>query len=199
MWGLIVTLLIVLGLLFYVGSWVWASYRQEQEGRSETVVGVTRYDLGASTAEASAYEEARSSLLKEIFRKDDVPAVQLATAFKTTIPDSDRKRLKALLIRRMISCIDPIRKLRNDKQGLLALAGKKLVSEQYVRDYFESEHMMNSEMEYIMGESEILEEGWSSKIFTQALTLWKHEMQKKTEALIKNQAASIMSDSAKQK
>ena len=97
-------------------------------------------------------------------------------------PDADRKKLKALLVKRLMAIIDPMRKLQNDRTGLNVLAGRKLISEDYFIEFLSSERALNSEIEYCFREADMLEAGWSKVIFEQAINFWRMNLAKQNPA-----------------
>jgi hypothetical protein len=180
MWGLVLTLGAILALIGFLVLVIYSlSLRERLLNTGESSV----YAIDFSITEAQQYESFKSQTMREVACKSSMTDTEFREFIKTQIPDGDRRKLKALLVKRLMACIDPIRKLQADKQGLPALAQRKLVSEEYLESFTQAERTLNEEFELIMSEADALESNWSKTIFSQAVQFWRLEQEKKQRPL----------------
>ena len=174
MWGLILTLviiLVVIGLLVLV---IYALHQREQM----TITEDSGYSVDFSINEAQLFENFKTQVMRDIACKSSMTNEEFAEFVKGKLPENERRKLKALLIKRLISCIEPLKKIKADRQGIPALAEKKLISDEYFASFSQAERTLNEEIELILEQSDLLEPGWNKTIFNQAVQFWRLEIEK---------------------
>jgi hypothetical protein len=105
--------------------------------------------------------------------------VEFAEFVKKQLSDHERKKLKAMLVKRLMAVIEPLRSIQADRKGIPALAQRKLVSEEFLASFVQTERTLNEEIELVLEQADLIEPDWSKSIFTQAVNFWRLEMEQK--------------------
>jgi hypothetical protein len=175
MWGLVLTLVVI---LLVIGALVLVIYSLHQ--REQLAVTVeSSYVVKFSVAEAQLYENLKMRFMRDVACKSSMESVEFAEFVKKQLSDPERKKLKAMLVKRLMAVIEPLRSIQADRKGIPALAQRKLVSEEFLASFVQTERTLNEEIELVLEQADLIEPDWSKSIFTQAVNFWRLEMEQK--------------------
>ncbi|KAF4747897.1 hypothetical protein FOZ62_006692, partial [Perkinsus olseni] len=92
------------------------------------------------------------------------------------------RKLKALLLKRCIGCVHVLAQLQRDKPGAARMMDKKLVADKYWEGVLQAERDFNAEMDDVVKESEMTEEGFGRSVWPQGLQFYRLEQHKEMMA-----------------
>jgi hypothetical protein len=170
----------------------YTAYRGSQQSSFFLEAVRDTYDLGLSQADIDGYYDLKDRLYSQHAEASAGADGGAATddgdvagdpQWVQRIPQEARVCLQKALIKRMVSCIDRLNQVQQDKPGNFALWRKKLVSEAYWNSLCDAEKLVTEEIESCQAEAEELRPGWKDSVFRDAVHLWRlqkdQEMEKK--------------------
>eukprot|EP00437_Effrenium_voratum_P018223 CAMPEP_0181448406 /NCGR_PEP_ID=MMETSP1110-20121109/27124_1 /TAXON_ID=174948 /ORGANISM="Symbiodinium sp., Strain CCMP421" /LENGTH=256 /DNA_ID=CAMNT_0023572555 /DNA_START=38 /DNA_END=808 /DNA_ORIENTATION=- len=141
-----------------------------------------RYECELSLAEINAYYDLKDRMQKQKapdLPEDDEEAQDAWIREKLTL--EERRVLQQALMKRLVSCFDRLDQVQRDKPGNFNLWRQKLVSERYWASLLEAEQLVSEEISSCVAEAGILEPGWNTQIFNQAVHIWRMQKQQVAE------------------
>eukprot|EP00434_Breviolum_minutum_P022522 symbB.v1.2.019870.t1/scaffold1647.1/size107771/6 len=130
------------------------------------------YQCELSEVEINAYYD-----LKDRMRQQKAPDAWL----RELLSPEERRVLQSALMKRLVSCFDRLDQVQRDKPGNWNLWKQKLISERYWASIVEAEREVSEEISSCVAEAGVLEPGWNSHIFNQAVHIWRQQKQQFAE------------------
>ncbi|EER19750.1 hypothetical protein Pmar_PMAR006677 [Perkinsus marinus ATCC 50983] len=177
-----IVLTLVVGVCGYLATIIFEDYRRQSTATSEFLQatgGTGEYEIDLPEEELNAYLDFKEKVLQEYLVKErkgrvisDLDAPEMMRIIRHEIPESDRRKLKALVLKRCIGCVHVLAQLQRDKPGAARMMDKKLVAD---KDF-------NAEMDDVVKESEMIEEGFGRNVWPQGLQFYRLEQHKEMMA-----------------
>eukprot|EP00747_Dinoflagellata_sp_TGD_P164605 gnl/TRDRNA2_/TRDRNA2_184765_c0_seq1.p1 gnl/TRDRNA2_/TRDRNA2_184765_c0~~gnl/TRDRNA2_/TRDRNA2_184765_c0_seq1.p1 ORF type:complete len:262 (+),score=68.04 gnl/TRDRNA2_/TRDRNA2_184765_c0_seq1:153-938(+) len=153
------------------------------------------YDLPLAVNDIDTYYDLKDRLQKQCLAvvnpSGECPEDGREIPWVPALNPEDKHNLKIALMRRLVSAVDRLDKVKRDKPGNWKLWRGKLVSEQYWTSLCECEKRVGEEIDSCLWESAELEPGWEKHIFPQAVQHWQalkaRDMEKKVEKKVVQQ------------